>query len=76
MACSLGVKFQMKRNKKYHFEKINIKKTNSIISKCSPLNGHAQECVPQYTKQYHMKVLLDGFHLNGHTQGFNHGLNS
>ena len=32
MACSLGVKFQMKRNKKYHFEKINIKKTNSIIS--------------------------------------------
>ena len=43
------------------------------MSKCSLLNGHAQECVPQYTKQYHMKVLLDGFHLNGHTLVFDHG---
>ena len=24
----------------------------------------------QHNKQYHMKVLLSGFHLNGHTPGF------
>ena len=76
MACSLRVKFQIisfkKEIKKYHFDKITIKKkqTASYISKCSLLNGHAHERVPQYTKQYNMKVLLNGFHLNDHTLGF------
>ena len=26
--------------------------------------------IVQHTKQYHMKVLLNSFHLNGHTLGF------
>ena len=30
----------------------------------------------QHNKQYHMKVLLNSFHLNGHTLGFIHRLKS
>ena len=53
--------FSMQHNKKYLAIAFSFEWSHTRVSP-----NH----LVQHNKQYHMKVLLDSFHLNGHTLGF------
>ena len=62
----------------FHFASQNIKIQNStqlspaqeVLLSMFTLQDSKVKHLVQHNKQYHRKVLLSSFHLNGHTLGF------